>query len=289
MKSYFKIIILFVFAIVITVLISPLIAAILPFHPYKIMSRIVVITIFLLFFYYRRSFGFQSAKLLGFELNKRWWMLTLLGFVLGVITIGVISLIMLGGSIRIVAPDACSINWLKYVIEYLFAGFAVAFFEEFIFRGFILQSILKDSGKVSALLITNIIYSIVHFLRPDTVGITGKIGLVDSIKAVPLFFSPIFVKFFEIWPSLVGLFLVGIVLSVAYLRVRTLALAIGLHAGWVLSMKLLTLSTDTVIKGTLWLDGGVTANPITWIVLMIFIVILLGCPRYESSKTAQKI
>lgn len=260
MKSYIRIIGILLFSVFITIFISPIIASLLPFHLYKIMSRTVLIVTFLLFYYYR---GFKG---LGFEFNRRWWVLLILGLALGLFSIGIISAMMLYTSIRFIVSD---VLWIRHLFAYLFTGLIVALVEECFFRGFILQALLKDTGMLASLFITNILYSVVHFLKPDVLGETGVLNLFSSIRAIPLFFAPLFIKLPEIWPSIIGLFLVGVVLSMAYIRVRTLAMSIGLHAGWVMGIKTLSRGTDAATTG----GGDVITHPFTWSILLIFILL----------------
>lgn len=288
MRSYLKIIVLLLFSIFITLFISPIIASIIPIHLYRIMSRVVLIVTFILFFYYKDRLGFQNIKELGFEFGKRWWLLLTVGFGLGIISLGIISATMLHTSVRFVIPDVLSINWLRYLTGYILIGFAVAFIEESFFREFIFQSLLKDTRLIISLLITNIFYSIVHFLKPQTYHNIEVLNLFSSIHAIGYFFAPVFKEFPNIWPSIFGLFLVGITLSMAYKRVRQLSLPIGIHAGWVVGIKSLSLGTDVTSSGSLWLEGDVVSHPISWVVLFIFILIL-GWRKPHAKKLAKEM
>lgn len=287
MKSYSKITILLLFSLFITIFVSPIIASIVPFNLYRIMGRVILISTFILFFYYKDRLGFQNLRILGFEFNKRWWLLLFLGLLLGLFTIGIVSLTMLHLSIRFIIPDILSLNWLRYLIGYLIVGFTAALIEECFFRGFILQALLKDTGFFISLIITNIFYSIVHFLKPLQTGNIEILNLFSSINAIPLFFKPLFINLPDIWPLILGLFLVGIVLSMAYLRVRTLSMSIGIHAGWIIGVKSLSLGTDVTDSGSLWVSGNVIAHPFTWLVLLIFILIL-GLHSYGFKRFAKK-
>lgn len=283
MKSYSKIAGILLLSIFVTIFVSPVIAGILPFHLYKVMSRVALISTFLLFLYYRERLGFQNIRALGFNLTKKWWLFLISGFILGVLSIGIISTIMLHASIRFVIPGVLSINWLKYLTGYILAGFIVGLIEESFFRGFILQLLLKDTKVIPSLLITNIFYSAVHFLKPNISGNVEVLNLFSSVHAVPLFFTPLFAELAKIWPSIFGLFLVGVVLSLAYIKVKQLSLPIGMHAGWIVGIKSLSLGTDVTTGGSLWLKGDVVSHPIGWIVLSMFIIVLY------AKRSAKKI
>jgi membrane protease YdiL (CAAX protease family) len=284
MKSYLKIIILLLSAMLVTVFVSPIVADILDFHLYKIMSRVMLLSVLILFINYKYAFGFQSIKELGFEFNRKWWKLTSVGYLLGLLSIGLILFIMVLNTIRFVVPNLSYKELLESAIQYFFAGLFVAFFEELLFRGFIFQSLLKDSGIVFSIFFTNIIYALVHFLRPAALEKIGVLSFFSSLNAVPVFFSPLISDFNHIWSSAIGLFLVGAVLSVAYLRTRNLAMSIGLHASWVLAIKSVSVATDATTSGVLWMSGTVVENPITWIILTLFLFLL----RWSGPSIEQK-
>lgn len=285
MKSYLKILFILFLSVFITIILAPIIASLLPFHLYRVTSRTVLVVTFILFYRFRETLGIHSIRSLGFSLNKwRWWRQLAVGFVLAVVSIGIISGVMIHTSIRFVVPDVFSIPWWKYLIGYLLAGFTVALIEEVFFRGFILQSLLKDSQLIVSLIITNIFYSAVHFLKPQDLPKVETLSLASSLGSISLFFKPLFTEWPGIWPHLLGLFLVGLVLSVAYLRTRSLALSIGLHAGWILGIKSLSLGTDVSSSGSLWVSGNIVGHPLGWGMMLLFLIILSVC-KCDSEHT----
>jgi len=283
MRSYTKIGILLLFSILITVFVSPIVAGICRFNFFSIMSRTILVVTLLLFFYYRDRLGITT---IGFELNRKWWLLLLTGFALGLFSLGVVSFVMVRVSIRYIVSDIKNIDWLTALAGYLATGFTVALIEECFFRGFILQALLKDTKLITALVITNVFYSAVHFLRPTAVEGIGELHLWNSLCAVPLFFKPLVSDFMQIWPSFIGLFLVGVVLSLAYIRIKQLSLPIGLHAGSVVGIKSLSMGTDVSVGGGLWANGKVVAHPLGWLMLLVFILIL-GWPYYLNGTGKQ--
>lgn len=288
MRSYIKIVTLLMFSIFITIFVSPIIASILPFHLYRIMGRVALITTFLLFLYYRDKLGFHSIREMGFEFGRRWWLLLVTGFGLGLLSLGIISAGMLYAFIRFVEPGIYTINWLGCLTKYILIGFTVAFIEEFFFRGFIFQALLRDCGIIASLIITNLLYSIVHFLKPVVFDHIEVLNLFSSINAIGYFFIPLFKEFQNLWPSLFGLFLVGVVLSMAYRKIGQLSLPIGLHAGWIVGIKLLSLGTDVAFSDSFWLSGNVVSQPISWIVLFVFILVF-DMGRFRAKRMVKRI
>jgi hypothetical protein len=51
-------------------------------------------------------------------------------------------------------------------------------------------------------------------------------------------------------------------------------LPIGLHAGWVMAIKSISITTDSTTSGIFWMSGNVVENPITWFVLIILFFLI---------------
>jgi len=119
------------------------------------------------------------------------------------------------------------------------SALAVGVIEEFFFRGAILGVVLRTAKPFAALVFVSAFFSIVHFLKPPDglkiadaeVGWGTGFWLIGQIFA--RFGNPVFIA-----AEFATLFAVGWVLGMARLRTHSLWLAIGLHAGWVFSLKL---------------------------------------------------
>lgn len=79
----------------------------------------------------------------------------------------------------------------------------VAINEEMIMRGYILRNLMQSMNKYIALIISALIFSVMHFFNPD--------------------FS---------WLGFFNIFLAGLLLGVSYIYTRNLWFPIGLHFGW---------------------------------------------------------
>lgn len=79
----------------------------------------------------------------------------------------------------------------------------VGWFEELIFRGYVLQNLNDGLGPILGLVVSSLAFALMHSFNP---GI-----------------SPV---------ALAGLFLAGLFLAYGYLRTRSLWLPVGLHIGW---------------------------------------------------------
>ena len=85
-------------------------------------------------------------------------------------------------------------------------------------------------------------------------------------------FAPFF-ELSEIAPGLIGLLLIGIVLSYAFARTGTLYLSIGLHAGWVIAIKTVRVFGDYRAESLGWLFGSsdpkIVSGVVTWAGIML--------------------
>lgn len=143
-----------------------------------------------------RSYGFLAPRA-----GKRQF---LFGLGLGLGTLGIVFGIGLaGGLYRIsITPDAVKL-W-RVVVGFIPAALLVGILEELVFRGFLLQHLLRYSTS-AAVIASSALYSLVHLKG-------AEMDLALSMR------------------ELAGLFLLGVVLALSYLRTSQLYLAVGLHA-----------------------------------------------------------
>jgi membrane protease YdiL (CAAX protease family) len=100
------------------------------------------------------------------------------------------------------------------------------------------------------------------------------------------------VNFTTIVPSIIGLFLVGVVLSYAYIRTKSLYLSIGLHAGWIFLIKENKVFFDHVKTNREWLfgDSKIITGVLGWSFLIITLIIIrfltnVSCDGKNSART----
>jgi membrane protease YdiL (CAAX protease family) len=89
-------------------------------------------------------------------------------------------------------------------------------------------------------------------------------GFRHLITTFESFLDPV-----SLLPGMIGLFLIGVVLSYAFARTGDLWLSIGLHAGWVLSLKILKLFGNFSRADLGWAFGAaepkIVSGMATWI------------------------
>lgn len=156
------------------------------------------------------------------------------GFVVAMIAIAILFGLALGvGGGGVGNHDAAA----ALVPKYFLSAIAIGFIEEAFFRAFLLGGMKGDFGKRVALIASAAIYAVAHLVRsPARFYVTGyepAAGLVTLAHSIDQFTNPAVAI-----PTLIGLFLLGLVLGEAYILTGSVYFSIGLHSGFVMGAKM---------------------------------------------------
>ncbi len=175
----------------------------------ELILRIAVIVVFIsLGIWALRVFEHLPARTLGLPVRGPWGQTLVIGFIIGVglITLVLLALRLLGlASFTWHHPSHQAVSLLLLLcLGMLIAGMA----EEVIFHGYLFQTLLRGIGPLTTLFFTSALFAMVHLQNPhaDLRGV-GLLGIVN-------------------------IFLAGMLFGMLYLRLGTLWLLIGIHAGW---------------------------------------------------------
>jgi membrane protease YdiL (CAAX protease family) len=131
------------------------------------------------------------------------------------------------------------------------AAGAIAVGEEALFRGVLLRRIGRDLGKITAVVLTTVIYAAVHVVRarggPDAIDAGAGIAYTGTL------FAPL--GRLAAAPELLGLVLLGALLMTARLQSGALWLPIGVHAAFVIGFRVGRLFFE-IAPGPAWLVGS---------------------------------
>lgn len=131
-------------------------------------------------------------------------------------------------------------------VSFLLGGLAAATLEEAFFRGMMLPRLTRELGWRTAALASSAVYALIHLLVSDPTvhwdGYSPQVGFDYLAHAVERQAEPAAV------PVLVGLFVLGLVFAAVVRRTGSLYLAIGLHAGWVLVLQLVSHAARPLIE-----------------------------------------
>ena len=124
-----------------------------------------------------------------------------------------------------------------------------------------------------AVFVCSLIYSVLHFFRADVFVSTGFQPFVGFVTMAQ-FFKPLFFDLAKHLPAIIGLFLVGVVLSYAFIKTKSLYLSIGLHSGMVFMVKADTMFISRIREKQVLLFGG-DSKLITGIIIWFFLICIL--------------
>ena len=161
--------------------------------------------------------------------------------------------------------------------KYFLSAIAIAFIEEAFFRAFLLGGMRNDFGDRVALIASAAIYAVAHLVRsPARFYVTGyqpAAGLVTLAHSIDQFTNPAVAI-----PTLIGLFLLGIVLGQAYILTGSVYFSIGLHCGFVLGAKMWPKIILNRASIPWWIAGGgaipLIAAPTAWVIAIVIFVML---------------
>jgi len=226
-----------------TYIIVPVFGSLNDINAVKWFSRgiLVVVGLTVLVLIFRKFIDKKSFVSLGLRFNKNATWDLLVGFFLSGFMVCIFFLILqYSGKLQI-----NEISWknieLKPHIEILLlffgVGIATGFSEELGFRGYLLQNLGEGIGLVWAIVISCILYGILHMSNPNSTLLSGSIIIIFG-----------FIRIF------------------GWLRTGQLWLSIGMHAGWnffqgpIFGFSVSGMNSNHLIKQTLdgpdWLTGG---------------------------------
>ncbi len=200
----------------------------------RIFDRTVMVTFFAAILLAARRLELRKLLSRGFARPFQELSRSIRGFAVAIAVVAIlfVAAFVLGGR----APATIGAVLVR-VPGYLLSGVVVAIIEEGFFRAFLLGGMEGDFGSRGALLASSAIYAVAHLVRaPARFYVTGfepLAGVHSLSSSTAQLAHPI-----AILPSLLGLFLLGIVLGAAFIVTGTVYFSAGLHAGLVLGAKL---------------------------------------------------
>lgn len=161
--------------------------------------------------------------------------------------------------------------------KYFLSAIVIGFIEEGFFRAFILGGMKGDFGNRVAMISSAAIYAVAHLVRSPArfyvAGYEPAAGLVTLAHSIDQFADPAIAI-----PTLIGLFLLGIVLGEAFILTGSVYFSIGLHSGFVLGAKLwpkIILGHAAIPR---WIAGGgaipLIGGAAAWVIAIAILAVL---------------
>jgi membrane protease YdiL (CAAX protease family) len=248
----------------------------------KVARRIAEITFVIMLLAFARKLGIPRLFAAGFATEGNWKGFLLWGFLLGCFSLGLYCAFLAWKGIFYSSLLVESFGSLITTLAVaLVAAAIISVIEEILFRATLLQIMSEKVHLIAAILISSLIYSLLHFCKSDFYTGAG-IDILIVPRVLASFFNPLFndplglapgAPFLGIIPEALGLFLAGIVLGTSYVKSGSLYLPIGIHAGWVFVTKIEDCFFLRISAVDRWLYGG--DHQVTGLHSWIFLVRVL--------------
>jgi len=213
-----------------------------PFH--RVASRIAMIVVAVELVWLCRHLNLRSRRDFGYGLPWRkfvrqsaWWALA------GVATASVGAAFLLAAKLRVAEPQfvPTASTLAHMALVGVGSGIAVALIEETVMRGAMHTAIERESGPWAAALLTALLFSLTHLFAKAHIP-PEELAWRSGFDLLLRSFAPLS-HFTTILDSLLSWLVVGLILSLTRVLTGNIAVAVGLHAGWVVVLRMLQQGT----------------------------------------------
>jgi uncharacterized protein len=212
------------------------------FH--RVASRIAMLVLLGLLIWLCRHLNLKQRRDFGYGLPRRRFLeVCLLWGAVGLATAGVGAAFLLATHLRVGDVGFIPAPWsfARIFLVGLGSGIAVALLEETVFRGVMHTAIERESGAWMAALLTAPLFAVLHFFAKVHIPAT-QVGWGSGFDLLRLSFEPLSHPALVL-DSFLSWLVVGLILSLTRALTGNIAVAIGLHAGWVVVLRMLQEST----------------------------------------------
>jgi membrane protease YdiL (CAAX protease family) len=247
---------------------------------YRVWSRCVMVAALLLVYPAYQLIGFRSVAEIGLPRTRSnfldFWRYALVG------AASMIALYAIGlwvGAYELSAPNWTTGRMVYKMATYVLGAFLVGIWEEIFFRGVIFSALRRGSGLIPGVLFGALVFAVPHFMRPLNPPD------IDCWYAGFSIWGHIFGRAGNsVLQELTCLFLMGIALSILFVKRGDLYAAIGLHVGWVMPMMICRKFVDISHESAahLWFFGkskGVACGWIASILIGVYIAAFAAMKR----------
>jgi len=158
---------------------------------------------------------------------------TFVGFLSGLAILAiVIGTLLILGVLSIKPNETVTLSLISTA---LLSGIVVALIEETLFRGLFFNVSLKLHNVSLAIILSSFFYAILHFIKPYSHLDPDSVNWLSGFQVIYYAFEGLSQLNVD---DLLALFSVGVLLALVRFKTNTLAYCIGLHASWVLLLKI---------------------------------------------------
>lgn len=207
-------------------------------RPDRLMYRSAMVFAAIGLWPFMRSLGLADRAAAGFGLPKgQFWITLGKGWLAGIVILLALSLALLALHLRLPHLEIPMAKIAKVAATGLIGGLLVGFIEETFFRGVMHSGLRRRLPVWTTISLTSALYAALHFMRPPHMTANDPVQWDTGWRLLAGMFDR-FADPLSLVDSFTALFMVGVFLSLVRERTGNIALCIGLHAGWVLVIKL---------------------------------------------------
>jgi uncharacterized protein len=214
------------------------------FH--RVASRIAMLVLVLGLLWLCRHLQLTTKRDFGYGLPRRRFLAqSLLWGIVGMATAAAGAAFLLLTQLRVMDPNfvASAAALARIFLVGVGSGISVALLEETVFRGVMHTAIERESGAWTAALLTAPLFAVLHFFAKVRIP-AADIGWGSGFDLLALSFAPLGHPALVL-DSFLSWLMLGLILSLTRVLTGNIAVAIGLHAGWVVVLRMLQESTTS--------------------------------------------
>jgi membrane protease YdiL (CAAX protease family) len=240
------------------ILLAGLIGALLSFPAYqltstfagwafhRVASRVAMLALIAELVWLCRHLSLTRARDFGYGLPwRRFLKVSCTWGAIGMATAAIGAAFLLTTRLRIVDPGFTPtvLSFARIFLIGLGSGIAVALLEETVIRGAMHTAIERESGPWTAALLTAPLFAVLHFFAKTRIA-PQDVGWGSGFDLLLHSFAPL-AQPGLVFDSLLSWLIVGLILSLTRVLTGNIAVAIGLHGGWVVVLRMLQEGTAT--------------------------------------------
>jgi uncharacterized protein len=214
------------------------------FH--RVASRIAMLLLVAELVWVCRHLHLNAKRDFGFGLPwRRFLMVSLTSGVVGALSAGVGALFLMATHLRVLDSNftPTALSFARIFAIGLSSGIAVALLEETVMRGVMHTAIERESGPWTAALLTATLFAALHFFAKARIA-PQELGWSSGFDLLLRSFAPLSHPSL-VFDSFLSWLVVGLILSLTRVLTGNIAVAIGLHAGWVVVLRMLQEATSS--------------------------------------------
>jgi hypothetical protein len=245
-------------------------------------NRAVLLLILATGYWFVRWLGIPRWRDLGLERNPHRVRDVLLG------AVGAALGLWLVGAALVVTDEAMlrTLRWAK-LLPIVLTAVAVPIIEEVIFRGVVFGSLRRVMEWRRAAVSVSLVFAVLHYVGPTKGApkispIRWYSGFEHLPRLIWQFRTPE-----DVLPGVLTLFLVGLILCYTVVQTRSLALAMGLHGGWVFALRSFERFSRRTEEPSIWVGQDIRTGilPVALLLLTFGILAWWFRRKHPASST----